>query len=63
MTVDATGTELMSWSNTGYLDPATTGLYAWTGLNDRPLASIGDFDALMMHEDLPRVYVWPPVCF
>lgn len=56
--MDTTGTHLISWSNTGYLESGTAGSYAWTGrTNITSGSSIGRFDSFVLLDGLPRIYV------
>lgn len=49
---------MISWSNTGYLDALTTGLYAFTDVVGSPSGYDGEYGGLIIHPDLPRrIYV------
>ncbi|CAM9773272.1 unnamed protein product, partial [Scytosiphon promiscuus] len=49
---------MISWSKTGYLDPATVGLYALTDVGYDPPSADASFDVLLVHPGLPRIYAF-----
>ena len=57
MTDESASAGIISWSNTGFVDNATIGLYTGTGQAGRPAGSTGNFDGLTIHPDLPKIYV------
>lgn len=57
ITANSANDGIVSWSNTGFLDAATAGQYAFTDLAFTPSGATGKFDGLMLHPDLPKIYV------
>jgi len=56
VTTDSENKHLATWSNTGFLDAGTTGLYTFTGWDTSTDASVG-FDGLTVDPALSTIYV------
>lgn len=60
VTTNHLDTQLVTWTNTGFLDSATTGFYAFTDITGPPAGSTGGFDGVMIDLELSKIYVSRP---
>lgn len=57
VTDESTSASIVSWSNIGFPNGATAGTYVVTGVANKPAQATGNFNGLMIHPNLSKIYV------